>query len=70
MFLGFGCVCKKVNIFLYFRNKMILKIKECINALERCLLWFTLDRVHGFTCLLSRKVVVALSTMRMTETST
>jgi hypothetical protein len=26
--------------------------------------------VYGFTCLLSRKVVVALSAMRMTKTST
>jgi hypothetical protein len=45
MFLGFGCVCKKVNIFLYFRIKMMLKIKECINVSERCFLWFKLD--HG-----------------------
>jgi hypothetical protein len=52
VFLGFSCVCKKVNIFLYFRNKMMLKIKECVNASERCFLWFKLDRdlwVHSPT---------------------
>jgi hypothetical protein len=27
VFLGFSCVCKKVNMFLYFQNKMVLKIK-------------------------------------------
>jgi hypothetical protein len=67
MFLGFGCVCKKVNIFLYFQNKMMLKIKECINASEMCFLWFKLNRGSWFTCLLSREVVVALSAMRMTK---
>jgi hypothetical protein len=44
VFLGFGCACKKVNMFLYFRNKMVLKIKECVNTLERCFLWLKLDR--------------------------
>jgi hypothetical protein len=44
MFLGFGCVCKKVNMFLYFRNKMMLKIKECVNASKMCFLWLKLDR--------------------------
>jgi hypothetical protein len=44
MFLSFGCVWKKVNIFLYFRDKNVLKIKECINASEKCFLWFKLDR--------------------------
>jgi hypothetical protein len=44
MFLGFGCVCKKVNMFLYFRNKMMLKIKAYVNATERCFLWLKLDR--------------------------
>jgi hypothetical protein len=29
VFLGFGCVCKKFNMFLYFWNKMVLKIKVC-----------------------------------------
>jgi hypothetical protein len=43
VFLGFGCVCNKVNIFLYFRNKLMLKIKECISATESCFLWFKLD---------------------------
>jgi hypothetical protein len=38
VFLGFGCVCKKVNMILYFGNKMMLKIKECMNASERCFL--------------------------------
>jgi hypothetical protein len=42
--LDFGYVCKKVNMFLYFQNKIMLKIKECVNALERCFLWFKLDR--------------------------
>jgi hypothetical protein len=37
-FLGFICVCKKVNMFLYFRNKMMLKIKVRVNVLERCFL--------------------------------
>jgi hypothetical protein len=37
--LGFGCVCKKVNMFfIYFWNKMMLKIKVHVNALERCFL--------------------------------
>jgi hypothetical protein len=44
VFLGFGCVCKQVNMILYFRNKMMLKIKECMNASERCFLWFKWDR--------------------------
>jgi hypothetical protein len=44
MFWGFGCVCKKVNMFLYFRNKVVLKIKECVNASEMCFLWLKLDR--------------------------
>jgi hypothetical protein len=48
----------------------MLEIKECVNASERSFLWFKLDRVHGFTCLLSCEVVVALSTKRMTETLT
>jgi hypothetical protein len=44
VFLGFGCVCKKVNMFLYFHNKMVLKIKAYVNAPERCFLWLKLDR--------------------------
>jgi hypothetical protein len=44
MFLGFGCVRKKVNMFLYFRNKMVLKIKKCVNASEMCFLWLKLVR--------------------------
>jgi hypothetical protein len=44
VFLGFNCVCKKVNMFLYFRNIMMMKIKECVNASERFFLWFKLDR--------------------------
>jgi hypothetical protein len=35
VFLSFGCVCKKVNMFLYFRNKIMWKIKVKVNALER-----------------------------------
>jgi hypothetical protein len=54
VFLGFGYVCKKLNIFLYFQNKMMLKIKECLNVSERCFLWFNWIGVHGFTCLLSQ----------------
>jgi hypothetical protein len=27
IFLGFGCVCKEVHMFLYFRNNLVLKIK-------------------------------------------
>jgi hypothetical protein len=70
MFLGFGCVGKKVNIFLYFQNKMMLKVKVNVNALKRCLLQLNWTRVHGFTCLLFCEVVVALSAMRMTKTLT
>jgi hypothetical protein len=44
VFLGFSCVCKKVNMFFCFWKKMVLKIKEYVNASERCLLWFKLDR--------------------------
>jgi hypothetical protein len=44
VFLDFSCVCKKVNMFLYFRNKMMLKIKKCVNASERCFIWFKLNR--------------------------
>jgi hypothetical protein len=44
IFLGFGCVCKEVNIFLYFRNNLLLKIKMYIKVSERCFLWFKLDR--------------------------
>jgi hypothetical protein len=67
MFLGFGSVGKKVNIFLYFRNKMVLKVKVNVNASKRCLLWLNWTGVHGFTCLLSCEVVVALNAMRMTK---
>jgi hypothetical protein len=35
VFWGFGCVCKKVNMFLYFWNKMMLKIKECVMTLSK-----------------------------------
>jgi hypothetical protein len=44
MFLGFGCVCNEVNMFLYFRNNLVLKIKVHIKVSERCFLWFKLDR--------------------------
>jgi hypothetical protein len=44
VFLGFSCVCKKVYMFFYFHNKMVMKIKECVNASERCFLWLKLDR--------------------------
>jgi hypothetical protein len=44
IFLGFSCVCKEVNMFLYFRNNLVLKIKVHIKVLERCFLWFKLDR--------------------------
>jgi hypothetical protein len=70
VFLGFGCVCKKVNMFLYFRNKMMLKIKECVNTSERCFLWFKLDWCSWVHFLLSREVVAALSAKRITETLT
>jgi hypothetical protein len=43
VFLVFFCVCKKVNMFLYFQNKTMLK-KECVNASERYFLWFKFDR--------------------------
>jgi hypothetical protein len=54
-------------MFLYFRNNLVLKIKVHIKVLERCFLWFKLDRGSWVTCLLSREVLVALSLMRMTE---
>jgi hypothetical protein len=38
IFLGFGCVCKEVNMFLYFRNNLVLKIKVHVKVLERCFL--------------------------------
>jgi hypothetical protein len=44
VFLGFGCLCKKINMFLYFQNKMLLKIKAYVNASERCFLLLKLDR--------------------------
>jgi hypothetical protein len=44
IFLGFDCVCKEENMFLYFRNNLVLKIKVHIKVLERCFLWFKLDR--------------------------
>jgi hypothetical protein len=44
VFWGFSCVFKKVNMFLYFRNKMMLKIKVNVNASERCFFWLKLDR--------------------------
>jgi hypothetical protein len=31
-------------MFLYFQNNLILKIKVHIKVLERCFLWFKLDR--------------------------
>jgi hypothetical protein len=38
----------------------MLKIKVQIKVLERCFLRLNWNGVHGFTCLLSHKVVVAL----------
>jgi hypothetical protein len=38
IFLGFSCVCKEVNMFLYFRNFLVLKIKVHAKVLERCFL--------------------------------
>jgi hypothetical protein len=38
VFLGFGCVCKEVNMFFYFRNNLVLKIKVHAKVLERCFL--------------------------------
>jgi hypothetical protein len=31
-------------MFLYFQNNLVLKIKVHIEVLERCFLWFKLDR--------------------------
>jgi hypothetical protein len=31
-------------MFLYFQNKMVLKIEVNVNVSERCFLWFKLDR--------------------------
>jgi hypothetical protein len=56
IFLGFGYVCKEVNMFLYFRNNLVLKIKVHAKVLERFFLWFKLDRgswVHLPTILLN-----------------
>jgi hypothetical protein len=44
IFLGFGCVYKELNMFLYFRNNLVLKIKVHAKVLERCFLLFKLDR--------------------------
>jgi hypothetical protein len=44
IFLGFSCVWKDVNMFLYFQNNLVLKIKVHIKESERCFLWFKLDR--------------------------
>jgi hypothetical protein len=38
VFLDFGCVCKKLNMFLYFWNKMMLKIKLNVNSSEKVFL--------------------------------
>jgi hypothetical protein len=38
IFLGFGCLRKEVNIFFYFRNNLVLKIKVHVKVLERCFL--------------------------------
>jgi hypothetical protein len=38
VFLGFRCVCKKVNIFLYFRDKIMLKIKKVYKCVEKVFL--------------------------------
>jgi hypothetical protein len=35
IFLGFACVCKEVNMFLYFRNNLVLKIKVHAKLLKR-----------------------------------
>jgi hypothetical protein len=56
IFLGFCCVCKEVNIYLYFGNNLVLEIKVHIKVLEMCFLWFKLDRgswVHLPTLLLN-----------------
>jgi hypothetical protein len=44
IFLGFGCVCKEVNMFWYIRNNLVLKIKVHAKVLERCFLLCKLDR--------------------------
>jgi hypothetical protein len=38
IFLGFGCVSKEINMFLYFRNNLVLKIKVHVKVLEMCFL--------------------------------
>jgi hypothetical protein len=45
IFLGFQCVCKKVNMFLFYWNKMMLKIDVNVNTSKWCFLWLKLD--HG-----------------------
>jgi hypothetical protein len=44
IFVDFGCVCKEVNMFLYFQNNLVLKIKLHAKVLERCFLWFKFNR--------------------------
>jgi hypothetical protein len=44
IFLGFICICKEVNMFLYFRNNLVPKIKVHIKVLKRCFLWIKLDQ--------------------------
>jgi hypothetical protein len=44
IFLGLICVCKEVNMLLYFRNNLMLKIKVHIKVSKRCFIWFKLDR--------------------------
>jgi hypothetical protein len=47
VFLIFGCVQESKYVFVFWK-KMMLKIKECLNASERCFLWLKLDRGSWF----------------------
>jgi hypothetical protein len=52
VFLVFWLCVQESKYVFVFLNKMVLKIKEFVNASERCFLWLKLDRgswVHLLT---------------------
>jgi hypothetical protein len=59
--LGFICGCKKVNMFFVFSYLISAENKSANKIVGKVFLMIKLVEVHGFTRLLSHKVVVVLS---------
>jgi hypothetical protein len=69
--LGFRCDCNKGKIFFVLSKLFNAKNKSASKSVGKVFFMIKIGPgFYGFTCLLSHKVVVALSASWMTETST